>query len=65
MTTYLITAKWGPMTLSEEMDITSDFDVVAESEYCKNHILTKWTRIFGGDFIANADEISAQEVSRG
>jgi hypothetical protein len=52
------------MTLSEEMDITSDFDAVAESEYCKNHILTKWTRIFGGDFIANADEISAHEVSR-
>jgi hypothetical protein len=53
------------MTLSEEMDITSDFNTDAESEYCKNHILTKWTRIFGSDFIANADEISAQEVSRG
>lgn len=64
MTTYLITAKWGPMMLSEEMDITSDFNTDAESEYCKNHILTKWTRIFGSDFIANADEISAQEVSR-
>ncbi|MEN9552541.1 MAG: hypothetical protein RLY24_136 [Actinomycetota bacterium] len=64
MATYLITAKWGPMTLSEEMDITSDFNTDTESEYCKNHILTKWTRIFGGDFIANADEISAQEVWR-
>jgi hypothetical protein len=52
------------MTLSEEMDITSNFNTDTESEYCKNHILTKWTRIFGGDFIANADEISAQEVWR-
>lgn len=65
MATYLITAKWGPMTLSEEMDITSDFNTDTESEYCKNHILTKWTRIFGSDFIASADEVTVSEVSRG
>jgi hypothetical protein len=64
MATYLVTAKWGPMTLSEEMDITSDFNTDTESEYCKNHILTKWARIFGSDFIANADEMTTHEVSR-
>jgi hypothetical protein len=30
MTTYLIVAKWGPMTLSEEMDITSGFNTEDE-----------------------------------
>ena len=63
MTTYLIVAKWGPMTLSEEMDITSDFNTETESEYCRNHIQTKWVRIFGSDFIANADEITVKELS--
>jgi hypothetical protein len=63
MTTYLIVAKWGPMTLSEEMDITSDFNTETESEYCRNHIHTKWARIFGSDFITNADEITVKELS--
>jgi hypothetical protein len=63
MTTYLIVAKWGPMALSEEMDITSDFNTETESEYCRNHIQTKWVRIFGSDFIANADEITVRELS--
>jgi hypothetical protein len=51
------------MTLSEEMDITSDFNTETESEYCRNHIHTKWARIFGSDFIANADEITVKELS--
>lgn len=63
MTTYLVTAKWGAMTLSEEMDITSDFTPETEIEYCQNHILTKWTRVFGDNFISNADEVTTQVVA--
>lgn len=62
MNTYRITAKWGPMTLSEEMDITSDFPAETELEYCQNHILTKWTRVFGHDFIDGADEVTTEAV---
>ena len=57
MTTYRITAKWGPMELSEVMDITSDLSTENEMEYAKNHIMYKWMRIFGPDFINGADEI--------
>lgn len=58
MNTYRITAKWGPMELSEEMDITSDFTIEMEIEYCKNHILDKWVRLFGQSFISGADELT-------
>jgi hypothetical protein len=58
MNTYRITAKWGPMELSEEMDITSDFGTDMETEYCKNHVVSKWTRLFGNAFIEGADEIT-------
>lgn len=64
MNTYRITATWGPMQLSEEMDITSDFTPEMEIEYCQNHILTKWARVFGNDFIEGADEVTAEAVKK-
>ena len=63
MTTYLITAQWGSMRLSEEMDITSDLSQENEMEYCKNFILEKWVRLFGRPFFDAADAISAKETS--
>lgn len=63
MTTYLITAKWGSMSLSEDMDVTSDLDPENEMEYAQNFILDKWSRLFGDAFINGADEITTQAVS--
>lgn len=63
MTTYLITATWGAMKLSEEMDITSDLTPENETEYAKNLILDKWNRIFGDAFINNADEITTEAMT--
>jgi len=64
MNTYRITAKWGAMELSEEMDITSDFSIEMETEYCKNHIVSKWTRLFGESFIEGADELTTNLVKK-
>ena len=61
MTTYLITAQWGAMQLTEEMDITSDLSQENEMEYCKNFILEKWVRLFGRAFFDAADAITAKE----
>ena len=61
MTTYLITAQWGAMQLTEEMDITSDLSPENEMEYCKNFILEKWVRLFGREFFDAADAITAKE----
>ena len=63
MTTYLITAQWGSMQLSEEMDITSDLSPENEKEYCKNFILEKWVRLFGKPFFDAADAIMAKEIT--
>jgi hypothetical protein len=63
MTTYTTTATWGAMKLSEEMDITSDLTPDNETEYAKNFILDKWSRIFGNTFINGADEITTEVVS--
>lgn len=65
MTTYRVTAKWGPLEISEVMDITSDLSPENEIEYATNHILYKWSRLFGHDFINGADEVEtiAVEVS--
>jgi hypothetical protein len=63
MTTYLITAQWGSMRLSEEMDITSDLSPENEMEYCKNFILEKWVRLFGRPFFDAADAITAKETA--
>ena len=63
MTTYLITAQWGSMQLTEEMDITSDLSQENEMEYCKNFILEKWVRLFGRPFFDAADAITAKETS--
>ena len=63
MTTYLITAQWGSMQLSEEMDITSDLSPENEKEYCKNFILEKWVRLFGRPFFDAADAITAKEIT--
>ena len=63
MTTYLITAQWGSMRLSEEMDITSDLSPENEMEYCKNFILEKWVRLFGRPFFDAADAITAQKTA--
>ena len=62
MTTYLITAQWGSMQLTEEMDITSDLSPENEKEYCKNFILEKWVRLFGRPFLDAADAITAKEI---
>ena len=62
MTTYLITATWGAMKLSEEMDITSDLTPENESHYAENFILDKWIRLFGDQFIKAADKITAEVV---
>ena len=62
MTTYLITAQWGSMQLTEEMDITSDLSPENEKEYCKNFILEKWVRLFGKPFFDAADAITAKEI---
>ena len=62
MTTYLITAQWGSMRLSEDMDITSDLSPENEKEYCKNFILEKWVRLFGKPFFDAADAITAKET---
>ena len=63
MTTYLITAQWGSMRLSEEMDITSDLSPENEMEYCQNFILEKWVRLFGRPFFDAADAITAKEIT--
>ena len=63
MTTYLITAQWGSMQLTEEMDITSDLSPENEKEYCKNFILEKWVRLFGKPFFDAADAITAKETA--
>ena len=63
MTTYLITAQWGSMQLSEEMDITSDLSQDNEMEYCKNFILEKWIRVFGRPLFDAADAITAKEIA--
>ena len=63
MTTYSITATWGAMKLSEEMDITSDLTPENETEYAKNLILDKWNRIFGDAFINSADEITTEAMT--
>ena len=63
MTTYLITAQWGSMQLTEEMDITSDLSPENEKEYCKNFILEKWVRLFGRPFLDAADSITAKEIA--
>ena len=63
MTTYLITAQWGSMRLSEEMDISSDLPQENEMEYCKNFILEKWVRLFGRPFFDAADAITAKEIA--
>ena len=63
MITQLITATWGAMKLSEEMDITSDLTPENETEYAKNLILDKWNRIFGDAFINNADEITTEAMT--
>ena len=52
------------MELSEEMDITSDFSPEMETEYCKNHIVSKWTRLFGESFIEGADELTTNSVKK-
>jgi hypothetical protein len=62
MTTYSITATWGAMKLSEEMDITSDLTPENESHYAENFILDKWIRLFGDPFIKAADKITAEPV---
>ena len=62
MTTYLITAQWGSMRLSEEMDISSDLSQENEMEYCKNFILEKWVRLFGRPFFDAADAITAKKT---
>jgi hypothetical protein len=62
MTTYSITATWGAMKLSEEMDITSDLTPENESHYAENFILDKWIRLFGDQFIKAADKITAEAV---
>ena len=63
MATYLITAQWGSMQLTEEMDITSDLSPENEKEYCKNFILEKWVRLFGRPFFDAADAITAKEIA--
>lgn len=63
MTTYLITATWGAMKLSEEMDINSDLTSDNEIQYAKNFILDKWSRLFGDAFINGADEITTEAMS--
>ena len=63
MTTYLITAQWGSMQLTEEMDISSDLSQENEKEYCKNFILEKWVRLFGKPFFDAADAITAKEIA--
>jgi hypothetical protein len=62
MTTYSITATWGAMKLSEEMDITSDLTPENESHYAENFILDKWIRLFGDQFIKAADKITTEPV---
>jgi hypothetical protein len=63
MTTYLITAQWGSMQLTEEMDIASDLSQENEMEYCKNFIIEKWVRLFGRPFFDAADAITAKETA--
>ena len=63
MTTYLITAQWGSMQLTEEMDISSDLSPENEMEYCKNFILEKWVRLFGKPFLDAADSVTAKKIA--
>ena len=63
MTTYLITAQWGSMQLTEEMDISSDLSPENEKEYCKNFILEKWVRLFGRPFLDAADSVTAKKIA--
>lgn len=63
MNTYLITARWGAMKLSEDMDVRSDLSPENEIQYAENFILDKWSRLFGSDFINGADEITTEAIS--
>ena len=62
MTTYTITATWGAMKLSEEMDVRSDLTPENESQYAQNFILSKWIRVFGEQFIEAADDVTTQAL---
>lgn len=62
MTTYLITARWGAMRLSEDMDVRSELSPENEIQYAENFMLDKWSRLFGADFINGADEITTEAV---
>ena len=59
----MITAQWGAMQLTEEMDITSDLSQENEMEYCKNFILEKWVRLFGRPFLDAADAVTAKKIA--
>ena len=63
MTIYTITATWGAMKLSEEMDVKSDLTPENEGRYAENFILEKWIRIFGDQFINGADTVSTRAVA--
>lgn len=63
MTTYLITARWGAMKLSEDMDVRSELSPENEIQYAENLILDKWSRLFGADFINGADEITTEAIA--
>ncbi len=62
MTTYTITATWGAMKLSEEMDVRSDLTPENESQYAENFILSKWIRVFGEQFIKAADDVTTRAL---
>ena len=63
MTTYLITARWGAMKLSEDMDVRSELSPENEIQYAENFMLDKWSRLFGADFINGADEITTEAIA--
>lgn len=62
MTTYVITARWGALRISEDMDITSHLSPENEIEYVQNFMLDKWSRVFGSEFIDGADEVTTEAV---
>lgn len=63
MTTYTITATWGAMKLSEEMDVRSDLAPENETRYAENFILDKWRRVFGEQFIEAADDVTTRALA--
>ena len=63
MDTYLVTGVWGPMTVTEAITVSTSLPPEDEINFAENEVLSKWGKILGVLFVANADEITTQHIS--